>query len=401
MDIVPLRTKRIRKDFYDVARKIYKDDPNWVCPPDREIEASFNASENEFFKRGEAERWVAYDAQKKPVGRIAVFVDYKKAPKYNQPTGGVGFFESINDTKVAHGLFDKAKAWLQERGMEAMDGPVNFGENDSFWGLLIEGFTPPGYGMPYNHPYYKDLFESFGFKTYFDQFSYHLDLNKSFPKRFWRIAEWVLQKPGFYFEHFRKENKEKFFRDLTRIYNETWSSFKEDFTPMEDDHFDKMYDKMKFIIDPGMVWLAYHEDHPIAFLVMLPDINQILKPLNGKMHLINQLRFWVMRKRNKITRARAMVMGVVPKFQRSGVESGIFWHLEKEFRKRPQYNEIELSWVGDFNPKMHRLYEAVGGVLSKKHRTYRHLFDPNAPFERYPIPDMALKVDQTKVENED
>ena len=393
MKIIPLRNKQTRKKFYNVARDIYKDDPNWVCPLDIEIEANFDEDNNNFFKRGEADRWIAVDDKGKALGRIAAFVDYERAKQYNQPTGGIGFFESYNDTKVAYSLFDTAKEWLKARGMEAMDGPINFGENDSYWGLLVDGFTQPGYGMPYHHPYYKDLFEGYGFRLYYEQYSYHLDVTKPFPERFWKIANRVLQKPGFHFAHFEKKNKEKFFKDLTQIYNETWSSFKEDFTPMEDTYFEILYNKLKPVLDPELVWLAYYKEKPIAFMVMLPDINQILKHLNGKLHFINKLRFRYMLKRNKINRTRAMVMGVNPKFQKSGIESAIFRKLKPVFERKTQYKEIELSWVGDFNPKMHKLYEEVGGVLAKKHRTYRHLFDPNATFERYPIPETAIKID--------
>ena len=92
--------------------------------------------------------------------------------------------------------------WLAERGMEAMDGPINFGENDNFWGLLVEGFIPQSFGMNYNPPYYKDFFEKYGFTLYFEQVTNLLDLTKPFPERFWKIADWVRQKPEYNFQAF-------------------------------------------------------------------------------------------------------------------------------------------------------------------------------------------------------
>jgi hypothetical protein len=130
---------------------------------------------------------------------------------------------------------------------------------------------------------------------------------------------------------------------------------------------------------------------------MYPDINQILKHLNGKSHLLNKLRFLYYMKSRKITRVRATVAGVVPKYRNSGIESGIFKHLTRTFKKKYWLTEIELSWVGDFNPKMRSMYEAVGGELAKKHHTYRYLFDRSAEFERF-MPDYMDKFKQAHSE---
>jgi len=116
---------------------------------------------------------------------------------------------------------------------------------------------------------------------------------------------------------------------------------------------------------------------------MLPDVNQILKKLNGKTHLLNMLKFLYYKKINSMTRIRAMVAGIIPKFQNAGVESGIFWHMNEKMKFKPHYTEIELSWVGDYNPKMIALYEAVGAQKAKTHYTYRYMIDREIPYERF------------------
>jgi hypothetical protein len=141
--------------------------------------------------------------------------------------------------------------------------------------------------------------------------------------------------------------------------------------------------KAKPILDPDMIYYAYYKDEPIGFFVMLPDVNQILKKFNGKINIINKIRFLYYKRRKTITRIRAQVAGVIPKFQNSGVESGIFWHMNERMKPKKHYTEIELSWVGDFNPKMIALYEAVGADLAKIHHTYRFMIDENIPFERF------------------
>lgn len=384
MQIKEVLTKTERKEFLDVARIIYQDDNIWVCPLDREIEKIFDRDTNVFFKNGEATRWVLYDDNGKPAGRVAAFINKKKAYNFQVPTGGMGFFECINDREAAHSLFNCCREWLTKRGMEAMDGPVNFGENDNFWGLLVEGFTHPAYGMPYNKPYYKELFESYGFKFYFEQVSNHLDLTKPFPERFWKIADWVRQKPGFSFEHFTFKNQEKFVKDFKTVYDDAWQ-FHENFTPINEETLRDTLNSAKDVIDEEFIWFAYFENEPIAFLVMLPDINQILKHLNGKLSLWNIIKFIYYKKTKAITRARITIMGVAPKFQKSGVESAIFWHLQKVMDTKPHYTELELSWVGDFNPKMRALHESVGAVFGKRHYTYRCIFVDNVEMHRSTI----------------
>ena len=384
MKIIEVNNKKTIKDFLDTAKILYKGDKFWVCPLDQEIETIFDSSKNVFFSHGEATRWVLKNDKDELIGRVAAFINTKKANNYAQPTGGMGFFECINDKNAAYLLFDTCKSWLEERGMEAMDGPINFGENDRFWGLLVEGFMHPGYGMQYHHPYYKELFESYGFEFYFEQVSNHLNLKKPFPERFWKIAEWVSKKKEFQFEHFQFANTEKYINDLKKVYDTAWA-YHENFTPIEESDLRNTLNNAKSIIEEEFIWFAYHEGEPIAFLVMFPDINQVLKHLNGKMNFLNKIKFANLIKKKTITRARIVIMGVVPKFQKSGIESAIFWNLDKIMKPKPHYTEIELSWVGDFNPKMRALHESVGAIFGKRHITYRKLFKEELEHKRSTI----------------
>ena len=155
MRILEVNNKRTNTQFLNIVEKVYKDDPCYVRPLDIEIEGIFNPEINPFFKHGKAVRYILIDDAEDVIGRVAVFINEKKAYGYDQPTGGMGFFECLDNKDAAFKLFDKAVSWLKENGMEAMDGPINFGENDSYWGLLIEGFTDAAYGMQYNPVYYR------------------------------------------------------------------------------------------------------------------------------------------------------------------------------------------------------------------------------------------------------
>ncbi len=384
MQIVEVKDNITRKAFHQVARDIYRGDSNWAQPLEAMADNAFDPSKNAFYKNGDGTRWILKNDEGKVIGRIGAFINGNKAYTFQQPTGGCGYFECINDTKASAMLFDTAKAWLAERGMEAMDGPVNFGENLINWGLLAEGFEPQGFGMPYNKPYYLHLFEDYGFQLYFKQFSYHLNYKDAFPERYWKVAEWVAKKPNFRFEHVRFNNLEKYVNDFVKVYDQAWARH-DNHQALNMDDVHKMVKIARLIADEKFIWFAYNNDEPVLFFGMIPDWNQILKKLNGKINLWNLIKFFVYKKMRVITRTRILIMGVIPKFQGAGLESAIFWHLDDIMKRKLWYNQFELSWVGDFNPKMVAMYIAVGGIHAKTHYTMRYLFDRSLPFERAPM----------------
>ena len=374
MDLIEIANRSQARAFIELPARLYKNDPHWICPLDNDVEAVFDPSHNVFFSHGVCKRWLLKDASGQFIGRIAAFINYEKSGKNPQPTGGVGFFECINDQKAAHLLFDTAKAWLQEKGMEAMDGPVNFGENDKFWGLLIHGYKPPSLGMNYNPPYYKELFESYGFEKLYDQLTNFLDATIPLPERFTKISDWVMKKPGYSFRHFDKKQFDKFAADFIEIYNDAWSTF-ENFTPIELGTVKESFRQMKPIMDEKIIWFAYYNDEPIAAILCLPDVNQLLKHVNGKLNLWGKLKFFWYSKTTTIDRLRIIVMGCKKKFQNHGIESALVRCLQEEVLPRNVIKGVELAWVGDFNDKMLAIHEATGAKQDKIHRTYRYLFN--------------------------
>lgn len=387
MEVIEVREKITCKEFLDVARIVYKNDPVWVCPLDESINAIFDPAQNTYYKHGEAIRWILKDNAGILIGRIAAFIDFKWAPNHDQPTGGCGFFECIDNQDAANLLFNMAKNWLSDKGMEAMDGPINFGETDSYWGLLVHGFTHPSYEIAYNPPYYQALFENFGFQTYYKQEGFHLDVSKPMPDRFMKVAEWVAKKPDYTFKHFNWKEQDQLVKDFATVYNQAWASFKQNFEPMQADYIQRALKKAKALIDEEFIWLAYFKGQPVAIYLMYPDANLIIKHLNGKLDLLRKLKFLWLKKRKTINRSRGVLMGVIPKYQGLGIESAFIWNLMQVFKKKSHYKEIEFSWVGDFNPKMRKIFISVGSIPVKNYITYRYLFDRTIPFKRYPIQD--------------
>ncbi len=381
-------TPRQKREFIDFPKRLYRDDRNWVCPLDDDIEKVFDPSRNEQFSGGEAVRWLARDEKGVVAGRIAAFYG-KDLPvsMVEQPTGGCGFFEAENDPGLADMLFDAAREWLLSKGMEAMDGPVNFGDRDQWWGLLVNGYEhQPLYANPYNPAYYKDLFENYGFKNYFNQHSYLRNLkagefNESVYQRVKRLEE----TPGYRFEHISKKNLRQVAEDFRRIYNKAWANF-DGVKPMDSMHAQRLLNGLKPIIDERLIYFAYFNDEPIGFFIMVPDINRIIGRFNGKLNLINKLRLLWMLKRGKADRIFAIIFGVAPEFHGKGIESGIIHCFEQTITAGDlPYKTLELAWMGDFNPVMMRMVESyVCASRHKMHTTYRYLFDREKEFTRAP-----------------
>lgn len=384
MQIIQVAGKKRVDEFFNLPFFIYKDDPNWVTPHKGMTENIFNPKKNSGFKNGGARRWIVKEDDK-VVGRIAAFYKRMPAAAESSPSGAIGFFESIDDYKVAALLFDTARDWLKSNGMESMDGPVNFGENFFNWGLLADGFKQQTYGMQYHPVYYLDLFEEYGFKTYYKQYSYRMDItNPDLPERFWKIAAWRAKNSNISYEHFTFKNKEKYIADFIKIHKEAWQKHY-NYKPVDHGDIRELIKQSKHILDEEFLWYAYYNGEPVAFFMMLPDLNQILKFLkNGEMGLANMFRFMYLKRKKTISRCRVIVLGVVPRFQRIGVESGIFLQVKQVMLRRPWYTEMEMSWVGDFNLKMNALFKSFGAQHDITHYTMRYLFDREKPFERMP-----------------
>ena len=370
MRLVEVQDKQSAELFLKVPFLIYKDDPNWICPLMNDIESVFNPSKNNFFSFGKCTRWILLNENGIAVGRIAAFINNKKAFNDEVPTGGCGFFECINDRLAAFTLLDQAKNWLSEQGMKAMMGPINFGETDMWWGLLVDGFSNPYYGMNYNPSYYQQFFTDYGFKVKYEQISNKIDVVKGMPEKVFKIAKWVEKKNGYIFKPLDPKNITKFAADFKEIYNDAWKDF-ENFTQVTDATIIETLEKIKPVMDPNLIWFSYTASgEPVAFVMILPDTNELINGLNGKLDLIGKFKFLWNKFTVKHKKMRAVIMGTKESYRNQGLESCMFMKLQEYVQPLGHYEELELSWVGDFNSKMLALHQAVGATYAKKHTTY-------------------------------
>lgn len=375
--------------WIDFPKKgLYKEYPNWVCPLDTDIEKVFDPKHNELFDEGEAIRWVVRNAEGQIVGRIGAFYNREKASIEEQPTGGCGFFESIDDQEVANLLFDASRDWLKARGMEAMDGPINFGQRRDWWGLLVKGFEyQPLYMNPYNPPYYQALFENYGFKNYFNQNSYDWAVGESeASSRLQTRSERLLTDPSYHVEPIDTKHMAEAAENFRTIYNKAWALFS-GVKPMTAEEAQQMMKTILPIVDPRIIFFAYHNEEPIGFFITVPDLNRLIGKFNGKFGLWQQLRLmWDLKVRKSCDRVFGIIFGITPDYQGKGVESAIMYRY-LQFVQSPdnQYKNIELAWIGDFNPVMNRMIiNYAGATCHKVHTTYRYLFDREKEFKRCP-----------------
>ncbi len=370
-------TKKTEREFLNFPAKLYQNDPHYIRPLDNDIRKIFDPETNKFLANGKAVRWLLRDANNDIVGRVAAFVNIQTAYENEQPTGGMGFFDCINDREAAFTLFDACKNWLKENGMEAMDGPVNLGERDHWWGLLVDGFTDPSFGMNYNYPYYKELFEAYGFKNYFNQYSYLRPISwDNVSESLKAKAERVARNGEYHFKYASKKRLHEAAEAFCYIYNKAWV-LHSGIPPMTVEHALGIVKEMKPILDERLILFTYHNEEPVGFFIQIPEINQAIKYLNGKLSLYHKLKFMYLLKCKKVcTRVLGLIFGIIPEHRGKGVEGAMVMKFaELAFSKDFPYKDIDLTWVGDFNPMMMRFQQQIGGSIYKTHVTYRLLFD--------------------------
>lgn len=387
MRIVEVNDKRTSKEFLNFPVKLYKNESNWIRPLDKDIEGVFDPKVNKYFKHGQCARWLLVDDAGKTIGKIAAFINKKTVNKDNdQPTGGVGFFDCINDQEAANVLFETGKKWLEERDIEAMDGPINFGDRDNWWGLLVDGFDrPPNYQCNYQFAYYQQLFENYGFQMYFKQFTFGRDVMDPLSDRLYEKAEVAQKDEPYTFRHIEKKHLKKYAEDFRTVYNDAWARHP-GVAEMSSLQANAIIKKMKPIMDEKIMWFGYHKDQPVGFYINIPELNQVFKHVNGKLDLIGKLKFLYHKLMKTNKKMIGLVFGISPDHQGKGVDGALIMAIRGVVQETyTRYEQLEMNWIGDFNPKMIKVVEQVGGDVVKTHHTYRYLFDRTKKFERMPI----------------
>ena len=381
MNIIEVNSKKDKKDFIQIACSIYKNEKNWIRPLDKDINSVFDPKTNKAFRKGNVKRWILKN-NNETIGRIAAFYSSKN-DKEKLRVGGCGFFECIDDEEAAKILFDTAKNWLEKNGYNSMDGPINFGERDKWWGCLVEGFDiEPNYLQNYGKAYYQKLFENYGFQLLFRQLTFLKKVRTPLSEKLSLKAERALRDPNYNFKTLEKRNIQKYIIDFTKIYNDAWSKYP-GVSKLELSQAKLLFAQLKPILDEKILWFAYHNNDPVGFFISIPEMNQIFKHVNGKLDLFGKLKtFYHLKIKKSCKKMVGLVFGIVPKHQGKGVDGALIMASRETIQEKLAYEDLELNWIPDFNKSMIRVAEQVQVKLGKIHHTYRYNFDRSIPVER-------------------
>lgn len=393
MKLVKVHNRITEKLFVEVHVLLNKHNPHFIRPLDNEVLQVFDPAKNKLFKNGATERWILQDDAGSTIGRIAAFYypEYiNKGTTY--PTGCMGFFDCINDLNAATILLDAAKNWLQENGMEAMDGPINFGDRDKWWGLMVEGFEEePMYGMSFNPVYYENLLMQYGFKNFYNQYYYKKSLLDPLPPKFVERYNKFAAKSDYRAIHLNKNQLHKFAADFVTIYNTAWAQHGEA-KAITLPQILKLFKTLKPIMDEKTIWFAYYKEEPIAMFINIPDVNQYFKYFNGKMGILQKLHLLWMKWNKMNDRLTGLAFGVIPKFQALGIDSFLIYSCYLSIHQTNTYRQYEMGWAADWNPKMVNIYKSLEATPSRRMVTFRYIFDSQKhPFERHPQMDYSQK----------
>lgn len=363
-----------QKIFLEMPESIYKGDPDYVRPLDNEVTAIFDHKQNSLLKLGACKRWLLTLDNGQCIGRIAAFYKVKTGAEISRRIGGIGFFECINDQMAANLLFDQARYWLEDMGISVMHGPINFGSRHNWWGLMITGEGKPNFCANYHPPYYRMLFENYGFTLNYKQLTFRFEQQQAPSNFFKSILKRFTFNDGFEFKQADPIRWLENLRNFQLLFNKTWA-VEERLPELSLDDVLNMVDKLKDVLDWRLVWFAYYNGTPIAFFAAIPELNQhIVQYVNGQIRFMDKFKLAGRKWFKSYEKAYGMYYGVLEQFQGKNVELGLIAAFQDSWMTRLHipYRSLELGWVGDYNPKLVKLMKMAGGEVVKIHQTYRY-----------------------------
>ncbi|MBN2320707.1 MAG: N-acetyltransferase [Acidobacteria bacterium] len=367
IEIIPVKARRDLRRFIRLPWDIYRHDSHWVPPLISEMKGLLDKSKNPFFVHSKADFFLALK-DGRCVGRIAAILNQNHNRFHGENMAFFGFFESIDDEDVSTALFDHVARWARDRGMEQLRGPVSYSTNDTC-GLLVEGFDcPPSVMMAHNPDYYPGLVSAAGFEKAMDLYAWVRAASIPLSSKIVRVAEKSMGRSKIRVRSIDMKNFGREVEIIRRIYNDAWSN-NWGFVPMTDAEFRHTAKSLKAIVDPRLVLIAEKNDEPVAFALTLPDINQALRKINGRLFPIGlPLLLYYAR---RVGRVRTLALGIVKRLQNwSGLGAALYF---ESYRRSIEagYGEGELSWTLETNDLINRSMRLFEARIYKRYRIYQ------------------------------
>ncbi len=372
VSIEQVATKAERRAFVDFAWEVYRNDPVWIPPLKAEVHALLDPAKNPWFRHGRAALWVAR-RDGTIVGRISAQVDDLVQEHMQAGLGQWGMFETL-DGEAADALITTAEAWLRGQGMSAALGPISI----SIWdepGLLIEGFNqPPMVMMGHHRPAYRGWIELAGYTKAKDLLTYDLDIDKDQPTLIKRMVAAVEKNPRI---RIRNVDKSEFARDaaiILHLLNDAWSD-NWGFVPLTDAEIAYAGKKLKPIIYEDLVRIAELDGEPVAFMLTIPDVNEMTADLNGRLFPFGFVKLLWRLRNPKVSRIRVPLMGVTKRLHGTRLAGQIAYTLIEYIRRACVENygvkQGEFGWVLEDNQGMMSIAELPGATINHRYRVFQ------------------------------
>lgn len=373
VEVRPVATRGELRTFIKLPWRLYRNEPRWVAPLLMDLKKRLDQKRNPFFKHAEAQYFLAWRGDR-PVGRISAHIDRNLNEFQDNDWGLFGWFECEDDPEAARALLDTAERWLRERGAGRMVGPMDFTTNDEC-GLLIEGHErPPIILCPWHHPYYQRLFESeIGMDKAMDLYmwSLYVDVRDKVHPAIWEMADKLEAEHGIVCRGFRKKDLQAEVSRFLEVYNAAWER-NWGFVPLTEEEVRHYAKDLKPVLDENWAMVAERKDtgEVVGAALTLPDYNQVLAKLNGRLLPFGWIK--ALRERKKIDAVRVFALGVKPAYQHTGVAAR-FYQMHFDAAERTPQKGGEMGWILEVNKPMNRAMEGMGGEIVRRYRVYERV----------------------------
>ncbi len=353
-------------EFVSLPHRLYKDSPKWVAPLRSEVLHKLDTKKNPFYEYGQLSITAAYDDQNRRIGRLVAIINPLHYEQHGEAGGFFGLFESIDNLEVAKNMFEAVGDYLSNEGCTSVIGPVNLSTNDES-GFLIDGFDSfPSFMCNYCHPYYNDLISDCGFEKKIDTYSYECQTHHLLPEKYQRVIDRAEGNSDIATRHFTKKTAVRDIEEITSIYNNsfrnTWG-----FVPISSGEAVELANSLLPFVDERLIWITTYRGKPVGSLLAFPDINEVLRHLNGKLSPINIIKFIIGKK--KIKGMRVAALGVLPEYRNLGIEALLIRKIQERVIERP-YARAEFSVVMENNHRMRNLLISAGFKQCRQYRIY-------------------------------
>jgi len=366
IQIKKVKSPKDVKAFIMLPFRLYKDDPNWIPNLIGDDKKHLSQKHNPFFQYAEAELFLALK-DGKVVGRISAHTNPRHNAKHNDKAGFFGFFECIDDVEVARALLDEAISWNKAKGRDNILGPFNFTINDQC-GLLVDGFdTPPMLLNTHTKPYYPKLLEEAGFTKAMDMYAY-LSEKTEMPERIERMAAAIERRTGVKIKTLSADKKQRA-EDIKRIFKVYEKAWEDNWgnVPLSQAELEHLTAQLLPLADPELVLLAEIDDEPVGFCLAMPNFNEVLQVMRGRINPITIVKALIAK--NKISTARVITMGVIDGYRQKGIDT-VFYYRSYKHGLAKGYFRGEFSWVLETNTMMNRVAEMLDAERYKTYRIY-------------------------------